>query len=905
MKLYLTKNNIRYDIIIVVETWLKTTDVAMYDIAGYNAYHSIRELKGGGGVSMWISDKYTSNILYEFADLYNHFLMISIKPLNINMLAVYNTNNNTFLDILDELLTNNDNCYVMGDMNIDLLSDDNTYRKYSNIINSSGYNILNNVNKLYSTRKTTNTQTIIDHILTDILSKKYTLTINTHCFTDHESLTLQINTNQPISNKRIVCKKHTNLNQILLDYNAENDELISYSQFHTKVTNHIHRNTAIKTKSVSYKNKLPYVTNELRKLIKKRDSLYITHRKHPNNEIIKNQFLTLRNMITSKLRRARKQFEMNRVNEAGSDSRKLWQVLNSCLFNRECKNSTPKCLFINNGYITDPKAIANQFNNYFISTNQCYLNVNSMSYDLSRRFRAGNTFSFMLLTDEEVIKTISSLKENTSPGYDNITLKIIKLLVPDHISTFTNIINNIISSQQYPDELKIAKVIPIYKKGRKNDPTNYRPISIIPTFSKIIESFLYQQITKFLQISNFFHPDQYGFIPKSGTEIAAINLIQGLNKSIDKCLYTSAIFIDLKKAFDSINRNVLIQKLCSMNISNSVVNLFISFLKNRKQFTVIDNDSSELKSSDTGVPQGSILAALLFLIYINDIFTCNLHGTMQLYADDIVIYYSCKSVDVLKLEMQNDLNTIKSYMEKNLLTINIDKTKYILFKSRFNVHNNFDVLYDNKIISKVNDITYLGLKINKNLNWISHIDFIKNKISCLVGALKKTSKILPKCALKKIYFAHVYPNLIYLSPIWANAPEYKINELCVLQNKAIKTILRKPSRTATNTLYNETFIPIPQIVHYNQILLIHKIRNNFIRHSIPLVFNNDVHSYNTRASNQIYRGAVRTNSGKKSTMYQAIEKYNNIPSELKNIANLITFKKKLKQHLNLIARMVN
>lgn len=899
LKIYLNKDNVVYDIVVVTETWVKRANVDMYNIAGYCSYHSTRDIRDGGGVSVWVHTKYTSHNIYEHNDIHNNIILIGIKELNFKVMAVYNTYNNTFFEKFDELLTLYDKCYVIGDMNIDLLVNNSIKQNYSDIINSNGLHVLNKIEHLYSTRKTLNTNTIIDHILTDITNRAYTLTLNSHCFTDHESLTLQINTTKPIIKNRTITKTHTNFNQFRYNYNADPRETSNYTQLHLKITKHINDSTCNSIKNITYKNKILYMNNELRYLIKKRDSLYVRHKKYSNNQLIKNLFISARNIVTNKLRAARKKYEMNRVNEAGVDKRKLWLVLNSCLFNRERNNNSnfPTCMLINNMNVSEPLTIANHFNNAFVYADQRNSNLNTITFDLNSRFRAHNSFTFNSITTDYILNIIKNLKENTSPGYDNITVKLLKYLVPDHTSSFVKIINNIILTSKYPDELKISKIIPIHKKGSRDDPLNYRPIAIIPTFSKIIEATLYTQFLNFLLNTNFFHPDQYGFIPKSGTEIATVNLMQGINNSIDKNNYTSAIFIDLKKAFDNINRPLFIKKLCSMNVSNGVVLIFISFLTSRKQYTVINNVSSELKPSETGVPQGSKLAALLFLIFINDIFKCNFLGTMQLYADDIVIYYSCKTIDALKNEMQHDLDLLKTYITENLLTINIKKTNYIIFKNRQDIQNNIILKYDSSIISRVTEVKYLGLIINNKLNWTSHIDQIKTKIGCLIGALRQARHFLPKCSQIKIYFAHIYSHLNYLSPIWGNAPLYKIKELCILQNKAMKIILKKPRLTTSSSLYNAQFLSLNNLLIYNQTLLIHKMKNNIIRHNISLSLIHEIHQYSTRNRNNIYLGMVRTNSGRKSTMYQAIKQYNVLPNELKDDTNIISFKKRLKNYI--------
>lgn len=871
-----------------------------FDIDGFNSYHSTRPGRDGGGLSIWISSKYTSECIFEHRDNWNNLLLIYIQQINIKILGIYNTNDNEFLTHFDSILENNQNCIVIGDMNINLLENNNKTMKYTDTIHSNGYHILNKINTSYATRNTNTTNTIIDHAITDIINKNYILSINSHCFSDHESITLQIGKYKYTSDKATVRKVKINEPQIVNEFNHTKQNIDTYSQLHAKLIHHIQQNTTTQTKTISHKTKLPYINNEIKKIMKERDKLYILHKRYYNNQILKNKFCELRNKATNLIRTARRQYEYNRVNEAGSDNRKLWLVLNSCLFNRITnKHNFTNEIHINNIHTSDIKSITEHFNNFFISVGNHNNRISINDINLSNRYRGANAFKFSHINNDETIIALNNLKENTTPGYDNISVKLLKSLVPDNINTFTKVINDILSSQTYPNELKTSKVLPIYKNGKKDLVENYRPISILPTFSKLIESIIYNQLMSYLQDINFFHPDQYGFTPKSGTEIATINLVQNICDSLDNKKHTSSLFIDLKKAFDTVNRPLFIKKICDINVCNSVINLIKSFLTTRQQYTFINNCTSTLKNSVNGVPQGSKLAALFFIIYINDIFNCNLNGTMQLYADDIVLSYSCDTIDALKDQMQNDLHALHNYFSLNLLTINAKKTNYIIFmKRRTIITDNFTIKYDNEKLNRVKEVTYLGLKINEKLDWTPQIDHIKTKIVSLVGALKRTQKYLPKNALTKIYFAHIYPYLNYASPIWANAPKYKISQLKRIQNKAIKAILKKPRITPTNTLYNFKFQPLENIIKMNQAIILHKIKNNLIKHNIQVVINSEVHGYNTRSGLQIHQNIVHTGWRRQSPIFKCIKSYNEIPQNIKAENNIKKFKLEVRKFMS-------
>lgn len=894
--LTLEQRNIQYDIIVVVESWLFPNETNLYNIDGFNAYHNTRVNREGGGISMWVSARYNSSSVLEYDDNFNNFLMVHIKELNVNILGAYNTKTNDFLEKLDDILSKYSNCLMVSDSNVNLLQNGSITSKYNDIIGSNGYHILNKQHLLHCTRKTSITNTLIDHVVTDVVQKRYILSVDSHYFTDHESITIQMENKVPIESPTVITKPILNLPNLLHEFNLQPQSFNTYTAFHNKLSKHITENTTLKTIKVHKKRKLPYLNSEIKSLMKKRDKLYIKHKLFINNDMIKRQFTSVRNKVLYLLRKAKREYEANRIKDAGSDNRKLWQILNSCLYNRNGNNKqVPKLICDNNIDITDTSHICKIFNCHFLS-----IGINNHivpGLDLRDRYQNNESFRFRAIDNADLINTVAMQKERTSPGYDNITMNIIKMLLPDYSQNFVEIINSIFESSIYPKELKISKIIPIYKQGKKCSVENYRPISILPSFSKIIETVIYNQLMNFLLTTEFFHPSQYGFLPKSGTEIANINFLQTIYSSLDENKITSAVFIDLSKAFDTVNRRLLIDKICALNISNDAIKLIASFLSERQQYTAIGDNRSSLEPSLCGVPQGSKLASLFFLIFVNDAFQCDLHGKMQLYADDVVISYSSNTLHELKNNMQHDLDTLETYFSKNLLSINTKKTKFIIFGKANNINEEIVLNHKGSTINKVDEITYLGLKINNKLNWVSHIDYLKNKIIPLVGALKRLKYHLPRKALIQIYFAHIYSRFNYLPVIWSYAPKYKIHQIKVLQNKTMKILMNKPTLTSSHLLYNKHFLSLENIIKYNKILIIHKIKNNLIRHNISLNTNSDIHRYNTRISKHIHREIIRTSNGKKAPLFQSIELYNEIPNNLKNTRNIINFKSLLREYI--------
>lgn len=553
----------------------------------------------------------------------------------------------------------------------------------------------------------------------------------------------------------------------------------------------------------------------------------------------------------------------------------------------------------NNQNTTETKDICEILNKCFVSVGTLVLDVNILNccepnVIIFRPMQTSiNYFSFKLVDKIDVYNTIYRLKENTAPGYDKITIKMIKQLLPMHLEHYTEYINKILITSCFPDELKIAKIIPIYKSGNKELPENYRPIAIIPSFAKIIESVMYEQFTNFLTKTTFFNKNQYGFIEKSGTVTAGVNLIQVVQESIDKKKFTATIFIDLKKAFETVQHDILINKIQKLNITYDAVSLIKNFLNNRQQLVYINNKTSDIQINKCGVPQGSKLAALFYIIFINDIFETALHGKIQLYADDIAITYSCDSIDILNTQMQDDLKSLKLYFDRNKLIINIKKTNYIIYHAKA---EEFTLYYNNELVSRTNQITYLGLRINSKLNWNTHIEFKKNQISPFIGAIKRISWRLPIPMLKNLYYAYIQSKLNYMIPIWGTCQKYNLKTLQTLQNKAIKIVLKKPRLTHTIELFKDQFTPLINMTIFNQCLYIYQIKNSLIRNNVEIRTNTEVHGHRTRNGNNIY--TTKSNS----LINAAVKEFNKLPDNIKNQQNKKKFKIELKHHIHNITQ---
>lgn len=501
---------------------------------------------------------------------------------------------------------------------------------------------------------------------------------------------------------------------------------------------------------------------------------------------------------------------------------------------------------------------------------------------------------------EEVTWIINNLDPNTSSGIDNINTKSIKCLKRYIVLELTNCINYCLEQGIFPTQLKIAKVKPIFKTGTRSDPNNYRPISVLPVISKIFEKVLYNRLDPYLDSISFLYPKQYGFRQRSNTLSASVDLITKVKNSIDEGKVCLGIFIDLKKAFDTVSHAILLNKLQETGITDMAYNIFESYLTNRSQVVMIEEFSSSTAHVTYGVPQGSVLGPLLFLIYINNISKLQLKGELSLFADDTTLFYFGHKIEMITQEAQKDLDLLNVWFQCNLLTLNVAKTHYVIFTAKNKKISNFPPLTINNVaINKSDNAKYLGLTLDSRLTWIAHINKIKSKLKSLTGALRGVVRCLPLNIRYTIYNSMVKPHIDYLVEIWGSASKTNLKPLQTAQNKLIKTLFQYDYLTPSSTLYEKTkLMDINKTYIYYSCILVRKILKKEIHTNITFNPKNiNPQKSRLRNANNIILRPPRTNYGKHNITYESAQTYNKLPSNIKDATNLLTFKKLLKLYL--------
>ena len=521
----------------------------------------------------------------------------------------------------------------------------------------------------------------------------------------------------------------------------------------------------------------------------------------------KSNYKNFRNFYNSSVRTAKRDYYFNKFQLAGSDSRLVWKLINE-LRNQPAKNSSVDSLVVDDVLITDEKDIADAFNDHFASIGAAVAETVPTTDINFREFLTNpicNSLFLQPVSPAQITEAIRLIANKPSTDVNEISFKLIHSVAAQVSKPICHMYNLSISSGIFPASFKISKVIPIFKSGNSKQSGNYRGIALVNSFSKIFEKLVSDRLISFLSHNNFFFKDQYGFLKGRNTAQAVYKVCNFVSDTINKSEVCLAIFLDIRKAFDTVDHQILFAKLESAGVHGLTLAWFKSFMSDRKQQVKVGNSlSSNFRFITIGVLQGSILGVILFIIFLNDIGNAAKELSKRIFADDTTGLIKAKDIPTLVSKANPQIDCIVQWFSASKLAIHPDKTKVMLFHSPFfnlNINNNLPI-YMNlnnagesdqakiKLLETIpneteSSIKMLGVLIDQKFNFADHINHINGKISKALYSLKQVKIFLRLRCRKLVYSAHVQSHLNYIAPVLAAGCVQDINALAAKQRKCI------------------------------------------------------------------------------------------------------------------------
>ena len=584
------------------------------------------------------------------------------------------------------------------------------------------------------------------------------------------------------------------------NYETFTDIDLAYSDFIGKLTKVIDTIAPLR-KSKIKNNSQEWFDREVADQIAIRDKKFKkfkTSKLHIDNEI----YLESKKAVTDIIKLKKQEFFESKLNENIGNPKGFWKTIKSLGLPKRSSGVSNICLKQNGKNIFNPKSIAKIFKDTFSTLASSLVSKlptptskfgNSFVSSYYKKLNIKSNFDLTPTTETDVLKTLKDINTFKAPGLDNLKGMFLKDGANVLAAPITQLCNLSMSTSSFPNECKTAKLKPLYKKGCKTDPLNYRPISLLPLISKVIEKVVHEKTNKFLDDNNILFKFQSGFRNNHSTSSCLSYLNDKILKGFDSRLLTGMILIDLQKAFDTIDHSILLKKMKHFNFSTHTISWFKSYLSDRTFKININEVLSNPGDLTCGVPQGSILGPLLFLLYINDM-PESVSSELFLYADDSCLIFQHNDVKEIEKQLNKDFADLCDWFVENKLSIHFgdDKTKSILFVNKYKLKktNKIDINYNGIKIKQHSQVNYLGCILDETLNGESMALKVLNKVNSKLKFLYRKNKFLTPSLRRLLCNALIQPHFDYACSAWyPNLNKALKKKLQTAQNKCIRFCL--------------------------------------------------------------------------------------------------------------------
>ena len=919
----------QYNIFAVTESWLNSNVTnSEFQIEGYNLIRLDRLKKVGGGVCAYVHSSLKAQRVKELTatshtgfqqlwfkvqnrKLKSLLVCVAYKPPSCSTICF----EDDFMPNYTRALSQNMDIVVCGDLNCNMM---NKECAEAQVLNKLCLTM--NLTQLITepTRVTASSQSLIDVILVSNIRIVKNSAVVKSTISDHYIITVQFNLKTPKivpTINTVRSYRNYKATEFAKDISAvpwDTVEILDdvsdrVDTFNDLFLSILDENAPIKNIKIRAKPS-PFITEEIRSLMKERDLSHKIARDtlQPRDWL---EFKRLKNKVKNELRNAEKQYVQEQILLNRNEPRSIWKIIRRCI---PSKITGKPC------YIKPTSVLCEEFNNYFISIGENIaksakkladdynLSMDLLVYTepVSARDFPMPQFMFQPVSCEKVKQVLMSMPSNKAPGYDRISINVLKDCYVHILPTITGLINASFSQEVFPRSWKKAEIIPQPKEGDHEIAGNNRPISLLPVLSKVIERVALEQFTMYLNDTGNLTIHQSGNRKCFSTETLQLFITDHIYQAIDNKMVTAVILLDLSKAFDSISHTILLEKLKNLGTSPSATAWFASYLCERLQSVRIGQHLSEPQIVTHGVPQGSILGPLLFNIYINEINRICKDCNIESYVDDskLLLSFSMRDISIGIDKLNADLRRVTAWCCSNSLLINPGKTKFLVFGTKAALARITipPVSFLGKELIPVSFAKDLGVRLDCCLSFTDHVENLTSNLMRSLCQINRVKHLFDKKTLLSIINSLVFSKLFYCSTVWAGTFQGNIKKLQLVQNFAARIVSGKRKFDhISSTIKDLGWLTVKNMLLYRDAQMAYKIMNGSVPSYLSglLTRRSSIHCLNTRNRQDLNIPKCRTSLAQRSFRYRAAKLWNTIPSKVKHSPTLNSFKRSIKNWL--------